>query len=266
MVSFSVVTDSVYTLPPELQLRDIPVAEVSIIIEDEAIPSSQIEAIEVIRLLKEGKRVTTSAPSPAEWLRVFKEAEEPVVAITVSSKLSASYNNALIAARMAKKEVYVVDSLSATIGQGLVVYKALLMAEEGVPPQEAVEKLKDIASRTRIYLSVGSMEYLARSGRIPWFVGKIGEFLGVHPILEVSDGVIKKKGVARKNVPEHLASLLEPHEGPVIVGYAEPLPEVDKLEQLLRERADEVYRAYVCPDIAVHVGPGSYGYAFIRAP
>ncbi len=265
MVRFSVVTDSVYTLPPELD-ADISVAQVSVIVDGEkVIPSKDITAQEVVELQREGHSVTTSAPSPAEWLRVFNEAEEPVVAVTVSSKLSSSYNNALIAARMAKKEVYVVDSLSATIGQGLVVYRALLLSEVA-EAKDAVEKLKDVARRTRIYLSVGSMEFLARSGRIPWVAGKLGEFLGVHPILTVEDGVIKKHSTVLRHPARKIASLVEDVEGPVIVGKVEPLKESDELLAILKEKGFEVYETFTCPDIAVHVGPGSFGAAFISPP
>ncbi len=263
MVNFSVVTDSVYTLPPELDV-EIPVAQVSIVIDGEkTIPSSQITSLDVVRLQREGHTVTTSAPNPQEWLRVFKGAEEPIIAITVSSKLSSSYNNALIAARLSKKEVYVVDSLSASIGQGLVVYHALLLSEETEAPK-AVEILQDTTRRTRIFLSVGSMEFLARSGRIPWVVGKLGDFLGFHPILKVEDGVIKKHSLVRSHPGRYLANLVQNYEEPVIVGKVEPLKESDTLLALLKEKGIEVYETYTCPDIAVHVGPESFGVAFVE--
>ena len=263
MVRFSVVTDSVYTLPPELDV-ELPVAQVSIIIDGEkTVPSSELTSLDIVKLQREGHSVTSSAPNPKEWLRIFNEAEEPIVAITVSSKLSSSYNNALVAARLSKKEVYVVDSLSATIGQGLVVYRALLLSET-TGAKEAVKILEDVARRTKIYLSVGSMEFLARSGRIPWVVGKMGEFLGFHPILKVEDGVIKKHSLVRTHPGRYLANLVQDFEEPVIVGKTEPTKEADALLSLLRERGVEAYETYASPDIAVHVGPESFGVAFVE--
>ncbi len=267
MVSFSVVTDTVYTLPPQLEVGEVKKAQVTIVVDDrETHLSKDLSAVEVVELQKRGHRLTTAAPSPGEWLKAFNEAEEPIVAIAVSSKLSASYNNALIAARMSRKEVHVVDSMSATIGQGLVVYRALLLSGKGEEVELAVKELQDVAKRVRIYLSVGSMEYLARSGRVPWIAGKLGEFLGLHPILTVEDGLIKKHSVVRSGVPERLASLVREPEGPVIVGKVEPLKEADELYALLKERGYEVYDVFTCPDIVVHVGPGSYGVAYIERP
>ena len=264
MVNFSVVTDSVYDLPKELELMDVTVAEVDVIIDEgnEVRKSSELTSMDIVKLQREGHSVTTSAPNVAEWKRVFESVKEPIVAITVSSKLSSSYNNALVAARLTKKEIYVVDSLSASVGQGLVVYHALLLSER-VSASDAAEVLKDIAQRTRVYLSVGSMEFLARSGRVPWAVGKLGEFFGFHPILEVSDGVIKRAGMVRGDPAGKIASFVKDVEEPLIVGKVEPLPEADKLLNILREMGHEVYETYTCPDITVHVGPGSFGVAFL---
>ena len=265
MVGFSVVTDSVNTLPPELTPREIPAAQVSVIVDDEIYPSQKVSSLDVSRWLKEGRKVSTSAPNAAEWMRIFNGVEEPILAITASSKLSSSYNNALLAKKLSGKDVMVLDSLSVSIGQGLVVYRALLMSEEGFDISEAYKELEALRHRVRIYLSVGSMKFLARSGRIPRLMGSLGELLRLHPILSVEEGEIRKKGIARSNVVEDLLSLIEKPSGPVVVGKVEPLREEEELFLGLRKKGYEVYETYVCPDVAVHVGPRSFGYAFIQS-
>ncbi len=262
-MNYSVVVDAGYDLPAELELAKPHVVDLSIIEGENVYRSSEVTTQQVISWLKEGKRLTTSAPSPGEWLKAFKLVEEPIIAVTISSKLSASYRNALIAARMSKKKIYVVDSLNVTIGEGILVYKALLYSQSK-DPEWVVEHLLSLRSRIRLYLTVGSMEFLARSGRIPWFVGKVGEMFNIKPVLKIEDGEIKKERLTVSDPVTVITSLVKNPSGPLFVGATEPVREFERLYSRMKEVYSEVYSITVNPVISVHVGPASYGVAYVE--
>lgn len=254
MVKFNVVVDSTCTLPENMGKIKYIASTVIVIDGEETVKTTDITTNEVLELLREGRNLTTSAPSPAEWLRVFNEASGPVLAITLSSELSSSYNNALIASRLVKKPVYVLDSQTVSVGQGLLAAYAIDLSRD-IELKEAIKIINNIKNKIKMFVSIKNLSYLAKSGRIPHILSKIGESLGVRPLLEVKDGKIRLWKVTKDPINELLG--LEPNEG--IIGYTEMNSEVEKLISLM----NNTNTVQVSPDVAVHVGPGGFGLAWM---
>jgi DegV family protein with EDD domain len=158
----------------------------------------------------------TSSASPGAFMDTFSaladEGAEGVVCITLSSKLSATYQAAVMAAKAVadRIQVRVVDSLFATMAEGLIVLDALAVAEEG-GDIEAVE-VAAIATRQRVslYGAIDSLDNLRKSGRLGSAQALLGSLLDIKPVVEVRDGALEleSRHRSRSRSLEHLATKL----------------------------------------------------------
>lgn len=163
----------------------------------------------------------TSQPSPKDFLDAFKkqlERFEKVLCITLTSKLSGTYNSANQARGILREEdqkrVFIVDSLSASCGEGLSDLKAIDLIEQGKEIEEIVKELEELIPQVRLYAMLKDPKWLEASGRISstvanWF--RRMQKIGVRPILGFKKGVIKAIGVkaGAKDIPTALFHQLE---------------------------------------------------------
>ena len=139
---------------------------------------------------------SSSCPSPAAYLKEMQGAEE-IFVVTISSRLSASYSTACMAADMARAEnpdvkIHVVDSKSASSGMALMVFKLAELCREGLPFEEIVEKIEEFRKSHTLYFLIGSLETLVSAGRMNRAVGMMATMLNIHPLCgEDGDGNIK---------------------------------------------------------------------------
>ena len=199
---------------------------------------------------------------------------DEAVVITLSSKLSGTYQSAVTAASEFDG-VYVVDSKNVTIGQSILVQYALRLVEEGLGAAEIAEKVAAAADRVCLLALLDTLEYLRRGGRIPKSVGMIGEVLSIKPVVGVEDGEVVMLGKARgsKNGRNQLHQQVEKHgidfTMPVLLGYT------GLSDKLLRKYLDDnrviwedkvaeedLPIASVGATIGTHVGPGAIALAF----
>lgn len=140
-----------------------------------------------------GSGLSTSAPSPGAFAAAIEEAERGagVVVMTVSSKLSASYKAASLAAGSTGIETKVVDTTTAAGAEGLVVLAACRAAQAGRSVAETAERAARAALGARLVAAVGSLEHLARSGRVPQAANWAGNHLGLQMMFELSGGRIR---------------------------------------------------------------------------
>ena len=142
---------------------------------------------------------TTSQATPAAFAQVFAQTEragDSAVVLTISSKLSGTYQSAMIAAGD-YDNIYVVDSGSAAIGVGILAELALQLADGGMCAREIARQLEEEKKKVRIVAMVDTLEYLKRGGRISKTVAFAGELLNIKPVLSVVDGEITMLGKAR---------------------------------------------------------------------
>lgn len=267
MVSYRIITDSTADVPKEWKIPFVPVHVYAGVAEFLDKIDFDVDVLQ--DLVKKGIKRRTSAPSVKDWMRKFEELGKdlPILAVTISSKLSASFKSAEIAARMLARKgfkIKVLDSWNGSIGIGLLVKHAKELAEKGVHIDVAFEELTKIRERIRLYLVVTDMDAAAQSGRIPGIVGKIGKFLHIHPIFHVIDGEIKVWKTVRgmEKVMDIFENLITGRTE-VWVGVVGKNEYADNIAAFAKNSAESVEFLQVDPAIGAHFGYGAFGVAFI---
>lgn len=218
----------------------------------------------------------TSQPTPAAFAAVYDEAVsagDQVVVVTISSKLSGTYQSASIAAMDYPDRVYVVDSMNAAIGTGILAELGLSLAESGMSAADIAQQLTEERGNIRLYAMVDTLEYLKRGGRISKTVAFAGELLSIKPIITVQDGVVEMVGKARGAKQGNLQlSKLALNAGvdfskPLLLGFT-GLSDT-ALNTYIEGSSDvwgdhPVNTAAIGSVIGTHVGPGAVAMAFFK--
>ncbi|AIS52576.1 DegV domain-containing protein [Thermoanaerobacter kivui] len=197
MEKIAIVTDSLSDIPEDLiKTYGIFVVPLTINIEGVAYKDGVDLTKEVFyKLLKEGKLPTTSQVSPVEFIDVFNDllkSYDYIIAIILSSKLSGTYQSAVIAKDMVDaKRVEVIDSRHYSLGNGFLVLQAAKMAVAGFSKEEIVQKIYDLIPKIRYIMAFDSLDYLYRGGRLPKTQAFLGNILSIKPILMNEDGELK---------------------------------------------------------------------------
>ena len=146
----------------------------------------------------------TSSPSPEKFIEMFDCEEEEILIITLTSKLSSTYSSAVLAKNIylehnpgANKRIAVVDSLSGSIGVGLMVYKANKLIQEGKSLKEVAEYLENIKTDLAFYGVLNTLDNAIKGGRVNPIAGKLINALNFKVIIEISEGVVKPIDKAR---------------------------------------------------------------------
>ena len=147
------------------------------------------------RLSESENLPTTSAIAPGMFEEYYGEGED-VLAIIVSSKLSSTYQSAVIA-KGDREDVEVVDSLNAALGQRLLVELAVRLRDEGKNIHEIAAILNEKKKNIRLIALLNTLENLRKGGRISSSVAAIGTLLVIKPVIQVVDGVVEMSGKAR---------------------------------------------------------------------
>jgi len=212
----------------------------------------------------------TAAAAPGSFKEAFEglfaQGYDEVVCVNVGSKLSATLGSAKVAREMLpERSIHVVDSESATLGQGLLVLLAAQRAREGKSGAEIVAELEKRRHTLNLFLALDTLEYLKRGGRISPARAAIGSVLSVKPIITLVDGVVetadrpRTRGKARARVLE-LLSTPNPDMVAVIHGQAEDIDGfADELAKSIKFPRDQISINLIGPSIGPHTGPGVYG-------
>ncbi|MDU2591096.1 MAG: DegV family protein [Paeniclostridium sordellii] len=146
----------------------------------------------------------TSSPSPEKFIEMFDCEEEEILIITLTSKLSSTYSSAVLAKNIylehnpgVNKRIAVVDSLSGSIGVGLMVYKANKLIQEGKSLKEVAEYLENIKTDLAFYGVLNNLDNAIKGGRVNPIAGKLINALNFKVIIEISGGVVKPIDKAR---------------------------------------------------------------------
>ena len=231
------------------------------------------------KMLTSGKEEhpTTSQVTPAAWAEAMEEVTkdgDTAVVITLSSKLSGTYQSACIAAEDFEGKVFVVDSMTATIGERLLLQYGIRLAAEGLDAAAIAAKLDAVKDKVRIYARLDTLEYLRKGGRISSTTAVVGTMLNIKPIIAVRDGLVENVAKARgpKAADKQLRELVAKSGG---IDFSKPLCaawsglEDDNLKTFLADSSDmlcgtEVPVATVGCVIGAHVGPGAVALAYFE--
>ena len=221
---------------------------------------------------------STSQASPAAFAEQYDQAaaaDEEVVVITISSKLSGTYQSAMIAAA-GRSSVYVVDSENASVGCGILVGLALRYLRDGMTASAIAEKLQEDKKKIVVIALLDTLEYLKRGGRISKAAAFAGGLLNIKPVISIADGEIQLLGKARgsKMGNNLLAQQIQKVGGidftkPVLLGYT-GLSDV-LLQKYIEDNSylwsaslDAVRYVSIGSVIGAHAGPGAIAVAFFR--
>ena len=150
------------------------------------------------KLIESDELPKTSQPTPAAFEKVYEEAKrtgEETVVITVSQKLSGTYQSAMIAAGE-YDNVYIVDSMNVALGSGILAEYALRLADQGMSAKEIAAELTEKRGDVRMIAMLDTLEYLKRGGRISKTAAFAGNLLSIKPVVCIEDGEIKILGKA----------------------------------------------------------------------
>lgn len=231
------------------------------------------------KLIESDELPATSQIMPMAFAEAYREAVaagEDVVVITISSKLSGTYQSACIAKEEVGGNIYVVDSLTAAIGEGILAEYAVRLKEDGKSAKEISEALTEKRSDVRLIAMLNTLEYLKKGGRISKTVAFAGEILSIKPVVCVEGGEVKLLGKARgsKQGNNLLVKEIENAGGvdfsmPLLLGYTgleDSLLKkyVEDSSALWEGQTDNLQSSVIGSIIGTHVGPGAVAVAFFK--
>lgn len=161
----------------------------------EYIDDEKINLSEFFKAMKQSAKASSACPSPNEFIEFFKETGD-MFAVTISSKLSGTYNSATLAKKMYEEEfkdgkkIHVFDSLSAASAETLVALKITELINKKATFEEIVEKVEHYIANMRTYFISESLDNLIKNGRISRFKGTLASIMNVKPIMGAEFGEI----------------------------------------------------------------------------
>lgn len=246
--------------------------------EEEYIDGVTIDSTQFYeKLIESDVLPTTSQATPFAFEEVFSkavEAGDTVVCITCSSKLSGTYQSAVIAAEEFPGKVFVVDSETIAIGSGILTEYALRLVDKGMDAENICWKLMQKRGSVRVLALLDTLEYLKKGGRISKTVAFAGGLLNIKPVICIEAGEIKLLGKARGSRQGNnlLAQEIEKAGGvdfekPLLMGYT-GLSDV-LLQKYIADsaamwqgRTEALPVKIVGSTVGTHVGPGAVAAAF----
>lgn len=229
------------------------------------------------KLIESDALPTTSQVTPACFeaaCRKIVDAGDTPIIITLSSKLSGTYQSAVLAAQEFEGKAYVVDSENVCIGERLLILRAVELRNQGYSAGQIVERLEEEKKHIRVLAILDTLEYLKKGGRISSAVAFAGNLLSIKPVIAVENGEIALVGKARgsKKGNNLLRQMVETcgginFEKPYCLAYSGLSDEM--LQKYITDSADlwqgkveSLPIATVGSTIGTHVGPGAIAVSF----
>jgi len=277
MANYRIITDSCCDLTDELIHKlDITVVPLNMLFRGKLRADSVGEDIkEVYDALRTGEVASTSAANPDHWTSYIEpvlSAGEDVLVMAFSSGLSTTYQSAVIAAddlaeKYPDRKIRVVDTLCASLGEGLLVYYACQKRDEGMDLETLAKWVEDNKLNLCHWFTVDDLMYLKRGGRVSAATALVGTVLQIKPVLHVDDeghliNVTKARG--RKASIEMLAKKMGETALPgkndyVMICHGDCIDDAQYLAKLVKEKfgVKEVFIGYTGAIIGSHSGPGT---------
>ena len=277
-----IIIDSTADVAPELRSRFTVLPLVLRFGDEEYLDGVTITSEQFYEKLVESDVMpTTSQATPFAFARLFREAVdagEDVVALTISSGLSGTWQSAVMAAEEFPGRVYVVDSLNVTLGSGILAEYALCLADDGLNAAEIAETLTRERENVHLIALVNTLEYLKRGGRVSKTAAIAGELLSIKPVIAVRGtlGEVEILGKARgsRQANNLLVKEIENAGGvdftrPVMMGYTGLSDQmltkyIHDSAAMWEGHADALRSTIIGSVIGTHAGPGAVAVAFFN--
>jgi len=282
-VSVAVVTDSTAYIPADLLERyGIDVVPLYVVLpgrsgrEGREIGPEEVAAA----LATRGQRVSTSRPTPGDFVAAYRRrlgaGADRLVSIHLSSELSSTSDAARLAAsQVGEHLVTVIDSRSAAMGTGFAVLAAARAAAGGADVEEVAGLARDTAAASRTFFVVDTLEHLRRGGRIGTAAAALGSALAVKPLLHMKDGrvvpleKVRTFGRALSRLVQRAVEAAGDEPVSIAVHHLAAPERAERLAADLRDRLPAMKELFVSElgaAIGAHVGPGAVGIVVSPAP
>lgn len=285
MNDFIIMTDSCCDLPAQIaDTLELSVLPLSFTINGKEhfnyLDNRDISSEYFYRLLREGTQCTTSAANATAFLSAMEpilEQGKDILCICFSSALSTTCASAQMAAKeLALKypnnKIYVVDSLSASLGQGMLAYYAVQQKQNGKTIEQVYQWIEQNKLHLCHWFTVDDLNHLKRGGRISPAVAFVGSLLGVKPILHVDDtghlvnvGKIKGRRASLSQLVEKLEET-EVHiaEQTIFISHGGCQEDAELLAKMIRKQlpVKDIIISPIGPVIGSHSGPGTLAVFF----
>ena len=280
MSSYKIVCNNTIDLPQaHIDALDVIVLPLGFTIGDDNF--STMPAKDFYQKIREGAMPTTNAASLGEWIDTFEpilQAGQDVLCIAFSSGLSLTYNSALMAAeelagKYPNQKIVVIDSTSASIGEGLLVRTAALMRQEGKSIEETRSHLEEVKGKIAHWVTVDDLSHLKRGGRISGAQAVLGGMLGVKPMLKIdengklvpADKIRGRAASLQKLVTLAKEGAVDPTNAVIGIAHSACLEEAQEVAKNIQEAINpkEIIIGDIGPVIGSHTGIGVIAVCFI---
>ncbi|MDD5919694.1 MAG: DegV family protein [bacterium] len=283
---FLIITDSTCDMPQEMADElGLAILPIRVSMEDKEyahyLDGRELGFHEFYEKLRAGVPAKTSAANQEDFLSLMEPAlaaGRDVLYIGFSSGLSSTYNvGVMTAAQLAEKyperKVYTVDSLSASLGQGLLVYHAVQQKLAG----RSIDEVRTFVEETRLHLchwfTVDDLQHLKRGGRVSAAAAAFGTMLNIKPVLHVDDeghlipvGKVQGRTTSIKALLKKMQeTAIDPAEQVVFISHGDCEKDAEKLAAMVRESIGpkEIILNPIGPVIGAHSGPGTAALFFL---
>jgi len=288
MSNFVLISDSSCDLPLDYyKEHDVKLLHLSCHMDDVIYDgiNNVISEEEFYKKIRAGALPTTSQVNPEQAKAAMEEAlkeSNNVLYVAFSSGLSGTYQSGVIAANEIKEErpdanVIVVDTVCASIGEGLILYYAIKMRDEGKTIEETAKWLEDNKLRVAHVVTVDDLNHLQRGGRISKTSAVLGSMINIKPMIHVNDegkliNVAKMRG--RKKALNNLIDMMEERIGEfnskekneiIMISHSDCLEDAQYVADCVKEKFgfDNFLINYIGPVIGSHTGPGAIALCFM---
>ena len=286
MSEFVILTDSSADLGADMAAQlDVQVLPLSFTIQGTTYhnypDNREMDPAVFYSMLRKGELATTAAVNVAQYTEALEpllQAGQDVLVLAFSSGLSATYNSSRIAVEELKekypdRKLYTVDTLCASLGQGLIVYLAAKEREKG----KSIEEVRDWVEEHKLNLchqfTVDDLHFLKRGGRISATTAVLGSMLQIKPVLHVDDeghliniGKARGRAASLKALVDKMeVTAIDPKDQIVFISHGDCLADAEMVAQMVRDRmgVQQVYINYVGPVIGAHSGPGTLALFYV---
>ncbi len=283
MLPIAVITDTDSSLPAALAAQyGIQQVPINIHFGQEtfqaAVNLNDAEAF--VRIDRDGKLPTTSAPTPGQFAEAYQAAFDAgaasVLCFCVSAAISGTYNAALTACELfPDRDITVVDSRTLSLGQGYMAIAAVEAIQQGASKEEAMAAAESLRERTHVYAALATLKYLAMSGRVGYLAAGMANLLNIKPVLTVREGkldMLEKVRTQRKawdRVVELTVTCLGGRSierlGIIHVNAPEKAREFEALLRAHLTFPADVITAEFTPGLSIHSGTGVVGVVAVAA-